>query len=146
LAADHVDDDADAATRAAPLQPRADFLGIRAECRVQPELGGELSAGALFGMAIGGRWVQVGRMGAATATIDLNELSRRRVHLVGATFRTRTLDECVALAQAAWRDAGDIAARGALRLPIDRVFPLDDAAQAHERLRAAGAGRVMMTA
>ena len=56
--------------------------------------------------ALGGRIVQVGRLGGRRDTIDLDELARKRIALVGVTFRTRTAAERVAVVQRAWAATG----------------------------------------
>jgi NADPH:quinone reductase-like Zn-dependent oxidoreductase len=88
----------------------------------------------LEAMAILGRIVQVGRLGGRRGTLDLDELARKRVSLVGVTFRTRTLDERVAVVAAAWRDCAHAAAAGVLRPPVHEVFPLAQAAAAQAAL------------
>jgi NADPH2:quinone reductase len=82
--------------------------------------------------AILGRIAQIGRLGGRTDEIDLDELARKRVSLVGVTFRTRTREEVRAVAAAARRDLGDRLA--ALAPRIDRVFPLADAVAAQDVL------------
>jgi NADPH2:quinone reductase len=82
--------------------------------------------------AIRGRIVQVGRLGGRTAEIDLDELARKRIALVGVTFRTRGTDEVVAVVDAARRDVGQSLDRVVPR--VDRVFPLDQAAEAQDQL------------
>jgi NADPH2:quinone reductase len=99
-------------------------------------VGAAAAAGHLQCAAVGARWIQIGRMSGAVAEIDLNELSRKRVHLIGVTFRSRTLDEFAAVVQSAARDLGEAVAARKLRSPVDRVFPLARAAEAHERMRA----------
>jgi NADPH2:quinone reductase len=86
--------------------------------------------------AIGGRIVQVGRLGGRHATIDLDELARKRIALVGVTFRTRTAAERAAVVSAAWADVGDAVAAGAVLPVVHAEYPLEDVAAAHEALAA----------
>jgi NADPH2:quinone reductase len=88
----------------------------------------------LEAMAILGRIVQVGRLGGRRGTLDLDELARKRVSLVGVTFRTRTVDERVAVVAAAWRDCAEAVAAGVLRPPVHEVFRLAQAAAAQATL------------
>jgi NADPH:quinone reductase len=69
-----------------------------------------------------GRIVQVGRLGGRHAEIDLDELARKRLTLVGVTFRTRSQDESAAVVRRCVEDLGDQLAR--YRPRIDRAFPL----------------------
>jgi NADPH2:quinone reductase len=83
-------------------------------------------------LALCGRLVSVGRLAGRIAEIDLDFLALRRLHLIGVTFRTRTLDERIAIAQAFTRDLLPALADGRLRPVIDRTFPLDRALEAQE--------------
>jgi NADPH:quinone reductase-like Zn-dependent oxidoreductase len=98
-------------------------------------VGASAAAGHLRCAAIAARWVQVGRVGGALAQIDLNEVSRKRIALLGVTFRTRDLDAFAAVVAAAWRDLGDAVADARLRSPIDSVWPMEQVAAAHARMR-----------
>jgi NADPH:quinone reductase-like Zn-dependent oxidoreductase len=97
-------------------------------------VGASVLAGTIAASAIKARIVQVGRLGGRTGTLDLDELARKRISLVGVTFRTRTMDERVAVARAAWADLADAVADGALRPPIHERYPLDDALAAQDAL------------
>lgn len=88
----------------------------------------------LAAAAILGRVVQVGRLGGKMANVDLDELARKRVWLIGVTFRTRTLAERVAVVDAAWRDLADAVASGVLRPPVHATYPLAEAAAAQDAL------------
>jgi NADPH2:quinone reductase len=70
-----------------------------------------------------GRIVQVGRLGGRHAEIDLDELARKRITLVGVTFRTRSKDEGAEVVRRCVEDLGDQLAR--YRPRIERVFPLE---------------------
>lgn len=98
-------------------------------------VGASAAAGHLRCAAIAARWVQVGRVGGAVAQIDLNEVSRKRIALIGVTFRTRDLDAFAAVVAAAWRDLGEAVADARLRSPIDGVWPMEEVAAAHARMR-----------
>jgi NADPH2:quinone reductase len=69
-----------------------------------------------------GRIVQVGRLGGRHGEIDLDELARKRLTLVGVTFRTRSPAEGAEVVRRCLEDLGDQLAR--LRPRIDRVFGL----------------------
>ncbi|WP_437734121.1 NAD(P)H-quinone oxidoreductase [Sorangium sp. So ce1335] len=73
----------------------------------------------------------VGLTAGATAELDLRELLRKRVELIGTVLRSRPLEEKIAAAQVLERNISPWLARRAVRPIIDRVFPLGDAAAAH---------------
>ncbi|PRZ41899.1 NADPH2:quinone reductase [Antricoccus suffuscus] len=81
-------------------------------------------------LAIGGRLVSVGRSGGTSADVDLDEVARKRVSLIGATFRTRSREETSAVVRRAADVIVDGFAAGNLKVIVDRVFPLEDVAQA----------------
>ncbi len=83
-------------------------------------------------MALCGRLVSVGRLAGKIGELDLDFLALRRLHLIGVTFRTRTLDERIAIVRAFARDLLPALADGRLRPVIDRTFPLDRALEAQE--------------
>lgn len=97
-------------------------------------VGGTVFEANLASMAVKGRLVNVGRLGSASATIDLNALWLRRLHLIGVTFRTRTEDERVACFTAAVRDLLTPFADGRIAPVIDRTYPITEIAEAHRYL------------
>ena len=108
-------------------------------------VGATAAAGHIASAAVKARWIQIGRMGGAVAQIDLNELSRKRLRLIGVTFRTRNVDEFADLIAAMERDLGDAIAARSLISPVDRVFPFAEAADAHARMRAnAHLGKIVL--
>ncbi|MBC2638172.1 zinc-binding dehydrogenase [Rhodococcus wratislaviensis] len=62
-------------------------------------VGGPYLEDNLRAAAIRGRIVGVGRLGGASGTLDMEELARKRVELIGVTFRTRSDEEKFAIAQ-----------------------------------------------
>ena len=88
----------------------------------------------LAAAALGGRIVQVGRLGGRMASIDLDELARKRVAIIGVTFRTRDAAERAAVVQRAWADMADAVASAAVLPVVHETFPLAEIAAAHEAL------------
>ena len=62
-------------------------------------VGGAHFHGNLQCMALRGRLVSVGRLGGKMGELDLDFLALRRLQLIGVTFRTRTLEERIAVTQ-----------------------------------------------
>ena len=81
-------------------------------------------------MAVKGRLVSVGRLGGTTAELDLELMALKRLQLIGVTFRTRTLEEKIAIARGVAADLLPALADRRLVPVIDRVFSLDEAEEA----------------
>lgn len=95
-------------------------------------IGGGALAANVASSAIPGRIVSVGRLGGMTDTVDLNELARKRVSLVGVTFRTRSIADKQKLNERFMADLGAQLSDGRLRPIIDRTYPLAQALAAQE--------------
>jgi NADPH2:quinone reductase len=98
-------------------------------------VGGATAQGNIDSAAIKGRIVCVGRVSGVEATINLDEFSRKRLHMIGVTFRTRTLGERVQVIRRFCTDMLPKLENGSVRPVIDSVFPLAQAASAQERMR-----------
>ena len=86
--------------------------------------------------AILGRIVNVGRLGGFKGEFDFDLHALKRIDYIGVTFRTRSVEEVREIVRRMRADLwGDVEA-GRLALPIDRSFPLDQAAAALARMRA----------
>lgn len=95
---------------------------------------GPLVNGNLQATRIGGRIVNVGRLAGDRCEIDLDLHSMRRISYVGVTFRTRSAAQVEDIVARATRALGPALASGALRLPVDKVYPLEQAAEAFGRM------------
>jgi NADPH:quinone reductase len=92
--------------------------------------------GNLRACAILGRIVNVGRLGGARGEFDFDLHAMRRISYIGVTFRTRSLDEVREINRRMRADLWEAVEAGKLRLPLDRTFPLEDAATALEHMKA----------
>jgi NADPH2:quinone reductase len=97
-------------------------------------LAGPLTNGNLAATRIGGRIVNVGRMAGETGEFNFDLHSMRRITYVGVTFRTRSAAQVEAINEKVTRALLPALAQGALRLPIDRVLPLEQAHEAFEHM------------
>ena len=97
-------------------------------------VGASVLAQNVSAAAIRGRIVQIGRLGGASAELELEELARKRLSLVGVTFRTRSPDERAEVARACLADLGDALAAGRLRPTVESTFPLEQASEAQDAL------------
>jgi NADPH:quinone reductase len=81
-------------------------------------------------MALGGRIVSVGRLGGDTVSVNLDELARRRLSLVGVTFRTRSRAEASAVFERASHVLLPALEQGVLRVVVDGVYSFANVADA----------------
>ena len=78
--------------------------------------------------AVLGRIVNVGRLGGVKGEFDFDLHAMRRIDYIGVTFRTRSSRRCARSIAACGPTCGPHVEAGKLRLPIDRTFPLAEAA------------------
>ncbi len=111
------------------------------------QVSASVANGNLKAAAVLGRIVNVGRLGGFKGEFDFDLHAMKRIDYIGVTFRTRTVEEVREINRRVRADLwGDIEA-GRLRLPIDRVFPLEQAAAALAHMRAnAHFGKIVLTA
>jgi NADPH:quinone reductase-like Zn-dependent oxidoreductase len=83
-----------------------------------------------------GRLVLVGALGGDQVTTSLGMLRSKRVRVYGTVLRARSLEEKIALTQQFQKHLLPLFAQGRLRPVVDRVFPLAEAAAAHEYMEA----------
>jgi NADPH:quinone reductase len=102
---------------------------------VLDHIGAQLFADALAATRVGGTVVNIGRLGGPESTIDLNNLSFRRLRVFGTTFSVRTPDELAAVCAAVRPEVMPAVADGRIRPVVDRVFAFEDAKKAADYLR-----------
>ncbi|MDP9405918.1 MAG: zinc-binding dehydrogenase, partial [Actinomycetota bacterium] len=99
-------------------------------------VGGPYLAANLAALAVEGRLVVIGLMGGTRGELDLGLLLARRLTVLGSTLRARSTAEkaplMARLRDEVWPGFDD----GSLRPVIDRVLPLERAAEAHAALEA----------
>ena len=110
------------------------------------QVSGSLANQTMQAAAVLGRIVNVGRLGGFTAEFDFDLHALKRIDYIGVTFRTRSVEEVRAINAAMRADIWDAVEDGTLRLPIDRTFPLEQAAEAQAHMRAnAHFGKIVLT-
>ena len=93
-----------------------------------------------------GRWVVIATLSGALAQIDLARLMMKRIVLTGSTLRARPADEKARLVAAVQATAWPWVTAGAVRPPVEAIFPLEQASAAHLRLEAGGhVGKIVLT-
>ena len=85
--------------------------------------------------SISGRVVCVGRLSGSVGTIDLDELARKRLTLVGVTFRTRTIEEHALVVRRFIAELWGALSCGDIRPLVDSVFPLEAASRAQALMK-----------
>lgn len=110
------------------------------------QISGGTINGTMRAAAIRGRVINVGRLGGLTGDFDFDLHALKRIEYTGVTFRTRTVEEVRTLNARMRADLWEAVEAGALRLPVDRTFPLDEAAAAQAHMRAnAHFGKIVLT-
>jgi putative PIG3 family NAD(P)H quinone oxidoreductase len=97
-------------------------------------------------LAVGGRCVCIGVLGGAAAEVNLAQLLMRRYQVLGLVMRARDVSDKIAITQAFIRETLPLFASGRLHPVVDQVFPLAEAAKAHERMEAnENFGKIVLT-
>lgn len=110
------------------------------------QISGSVANGNLKATAIRGRIVNVGRLGGAKAEFDFDLHAMRRIDYIGVTFRTRSVEEVREINRRMRADLWPAVEAGKLTLPIDRTFPLDEAAAALAHMKAnKHLGKIVLT-
>lgn len=121
------------------------LVGPRAVDVIVDFVGAEHWDGNLRVLADRGRLVSVGVLGGSKVTLDLGQLLRRRQRVLGMVMRSRSLQEKIALTHRFERRGLSWFGTGTLRPVVDRVFPFEQVAEAHEYLeRNESIGKVVL--
>ncbi len=103
---------------------------------VLDSIGAPYLARNLASLAIGGRLVLIGLMGGAKTEFNLAGLLVRRLHVIGSTLRSRSVEEKGAIVRGLLDRFGAALDAGRLQPVIDRVLPLAEAPEAHRVVKA----------
>jgi tumor protein p53-inducible protein 3 len=98
---------------------------------VLDSIGGRYLAANLECLALDGRLVIIGLIGGAKADINLAMLLLRRLRVIGSTLRTRSVADKAAIVSRFLDRFGEAVNAGRIKPVIDRVLPLEQAAEAH---------------
>ncbi|MFO0520748.1 MAG: NAD(P)H-quinone oxidoreductase [bacterium] len=94
-------------------------------------VGGDYVGKELKSLADGGRLGFIAFLGGMKATVDLNELMRRRLTMTGSTLRPRDNAFKAAVAGSLEREVWPLIAAGKVKPVIHATFPLAQAGEAH---------------
>ncbi|MYS18776.1 putative NAD(P)H quinone oxidoreductase, PIG3 family [Streptomyces sp. DvalAA-14] len=108
-------------------------------------VGAKYLARNIEALAVNGRLVVIGMQGGVKAELDLGRLMAKRAAVIATGLRTRPLDEKAAIIAAVREHVWPLIEAGVVRPVVDRVFPLDEAAQAHRLMESSGhVGKVLL--
>ena len=99
-------------------------------------LGGSYLEQNVRSLAIGGRLAVIGVMGGRKGELDVGRLLVNRLSILGSVLRPRPVEEKAAIIHAFERDVMPYFAAGRIAPLIHRVYPLEQAAEAHRAMEA----------
>jgi NADPH2:quinone reductase len=109
-------------------------------------VGGNYFPADLDALGLRGRLICVGTMAGAKSEIDLGLLLRKRATIIGTMLRGRSIEEKAAATQVFASAVLPLVSRGAIRPVIDRVYPIEQIRDAHERMESnASFGKIVLT-
>lgn len=100
------------------------------------QVSGKVANQNLKAVKIKGRIVNVGRLGGTHGDFNFDLHAARRIHYIGVTFRTRTIEEIREIFAEVQKDIWPAVESRHLQLPIDKVFSFDDIGKAFDRMEA----------
>ena len=109
-------------------------------------IGGKFMGDCLKNMVFGGRWIMIATMGGAETAINLENIWRKRIKLIGSTLRSRTTEEKSHIMKALQTELFPMFRAGKLISNIHAVFPISEVEAAHGVLRRSeNIGKVVLT-
>jgi NADPH2:quinone reductase len=78
--------------------------------------------------------VLIGATAGARAEVDLREILRKRLHILGTVLRSRGLEEKIEVMRRFSEQTATWFAQGRLRTVVDSEFPLEQIQEAHRRV------------
>ena len=96
-------------------------------------------------LALEGRLVQIAFLQKSTTLIDALPIMTKRLTFTGSTLRPRTIEQKAAIATALQNQVWHVLAQGRCKPVINKVFPLAEAAAAHQLMESsAHIGKIML--
>lgn len=109
-------------------------------------IGGDYLARNVAALNPDGRLVQIAALGGPLVEVNLLDFMFKRLTLTASTLRGRPADEKARLTAAIRAQAWPWVESGKVRVPVDRRFPLEEAAKAHALLEQGQQfGKVILT-
>ena len=108
--------------------------------------GGPYFAASLEAMAMRGRIILIGGVAGGKAQIELYQILRKRLHVIGTVLRARSLEDKIEITDAFAREVVPLLEQGSIEPVIDSVFRLEQIVDAHRRLESNETfGKVVLT-
>jgi len=108
--------------------------------------GGPYFAASLEAMAMRGRIILIGGVAGGKTDVDLYQILRKRLHIIGTVLRARSLQEKIAITTAFAHEVVPLLEKGSIQPVIDSLFPLKKIQDAHRRLESNETfGKVVLT-
>jgi putative PIG3 family NAD(P)H quinone oxidoreductase len=108
--------------------------------------GGPYFAASLEVMAMKARIILIGGVAGGKTNVDLYQILRKRLHVIGTVLRARSLAEKIEITNAFASEVVPLLAKGAVQPVIDSVFPIEQVQDAHRRLESNQTfGKVVLT-
>lgn len=108
-------------------------------------LGGEVMGQCLECLRHGARWIVIAALAGQFTSIDLKNIYKRNVKIIGSTLRSKSPDEKKAILSALVQDVWPKVKSGEVRPTIYRVMPITQAEEAHAILqRGENVGKVVL--
>ncbi len=109
-------------------------------------LGGEVMGKCLPYLTHGARWIMIAAMAGPKTEIDLVNIFKRNVRIVGSTLRSRTPQVKAEILASLVRDVWPKVATGEVKPTIYKTLPITEAEAAHDILyRGENVGKVVLT-
>ena len=109
-------------------------------------VGRDYAALNLNSLNAGGRWVVIASLTGPKVEMNLQRIMLKRLTLTGSTLRSRPADEKARLNAAVEATAWPWVASGKVKPPVQAVFALEQAANAHAELEAGGhIGKIVLS-
>lgn len=109
-------------------------------------LGGEVMGKCLPYLTHGARWIMIASMAGPKTEIDLVNIFKRNVRIVGSTLRSRTPQVKAEILASLVRDVWPKVATGEVKPTIYKTLPITEAEAAHDILyRGENVGKVVLT-
>lgn len=97
-------------------------------------IGGDYFPKHLKLLAMDGRLIHISTLHGNEVTSDLRSIMVKRLVITGSTLRWRSVAEKTALRDQVEEQVWPLIEAGRIRPVVDRVFPLDQASEAHKRM------------
>jgi putative PIG3 family NAD(P)H quinone oxidoreductase len=108
-------------------------------------VGGSYTARNIDCLAPRGRLVQIAVQDGTEATVNLAKIMQKRITLTGSTMRPRSVEDKAQIARELREHVWPLLESGKVKVLVDRVFPFEEAAEAHRYLEGgAHIGKVIL--